>query len=510
MASMNSTSSFLGRVREICRDIDQARSLEALYEGLVHYLAKLGDASANDAGASSFMTIVNLDGAGHAFQISHGAGKYAAAVGASISDEATLEHLSCAARERSNHFSRDAVTFCFSHPKNLAILVYVELTREVGAEARELLGFVNDKVAGSIKAHSLAKQAMRTGRAMVVALASLAEHKDRDTGDHILRVAIMTDEIVQVLGELGHYRGEITPEFERHISTASILHDVGKVAIPDKIIKKPGKLDPAERRVVETHTLKGQKVLEKASRILDGNNYLLNLSCEIALHHHEHYDGQGYPARIAGQNIPLSARIAGLADVFDALTSARPYKKAWPEHEAIRYIGDQSGKQFDPLVVETFLKVMEYRQGAALIQWTEALSVKVDDMDNDHRILIDLINQLASAEKIGNRRIAESVLDELLNYAIDHFNREEQYLQQSGYPMPDLFAHKLQHAAFTESVQDIRWQYLHGFRPRINQEVLLFLRNWLSKHILVEDMKYAGAVGTQKYDQTQGEQYGTG
>ncbi len=497
---MNSASSFIGRVQKICRDIDQAHSLEALYENLAHHLARL-----NDAPASAFVTIVRHSSAVPAFRISHGTGKYAAAVGSAISDEATLEHLSCAARERSNRFSRNAVTFYFRHPENLAILAHVELAQEIAPEARDMLDFVNDKVVGSIKTHSLAKQAARTGRAMVIALASLAEHKDRNTGEHILRVAIMTDEIVQVLGELGHYPEQITPEFERHISTASILHDVGKIAIPDDILKKPGKLEPAERKTVETHPLKGQKVLEKASRILDGNNYLLNLSCEIALHHHEHYNGLGYPARIAGQGIPLSARIVGLADVFDALTSARPYKKAWPEHEAIRYIGEQSGKQFDPLVVEAFLKVMGYRQGAALIQWTEVLSVGVQGMDNDHRVLIDLINQLASAEKIGNRRIAESVLDELLNYAIDHFNREEQYLQQSGYPMPELFAHKLQHAAFTESVQDIRWQYLHGLHPRINQEVLLFLRDWLNKHILVEDMKYAGAASTQKYEQTQGE-----
>lgn len=498
---MNSASSFIGRVQDICRDIDSAHSLEALYEGLVHSLAKVCDTP-----ASAFVTIARHGGTVQPFRISHGTGKYAAAVGSIISDEAILEHLDCAARECSNRFSRNAVTFYFRHPENLTILAHVELAQEIAPEARELFNFINDKVAGSIRAHGLAKQAARTGRAMVIALASLAEHKDRDTGEHILRVAIMTDEIVQVLGELGYYPEQITPEFECHISTASILHDVGKIAIPDDILKKPGKLDPAERKAVETHTLKGQKVLEKASRILDGNNYLLNLSCEIALHHHEGYNGQGYPARIAGQDIPLSARIVGLADVFDALTSARPYKKAWPEQEAIRYISEQSGKQFDPLVVEAFLKVMDYRQGAALIQWTEALSVGVQGMDNDHRVLIDLINQLASAEKIGNRRIAESVLDELLNYAIDHFNREEQYLQQSGYPMPELFAHKLQHAVFTESVQDIRWQYLHGLHPRINQEILLFLRDWLNKHILVEDMKYAGAFGTQQYEQTQGEQ----
>jgi len=493
---MNSTLSFsfLGRVQEICQCIDQAGSLEALYENLAHYLAKVSDVP-----ASAFMSIVKYGDAEYTFQITHGTGRFAAATDSIVQDDLIHEHLSNAVRQRSNHYSQSAVTFCFPHPGGFAMLVHVELAQEIDVETQELLKFVNDKVACLIRTHSLAKQAMRTGRAMVIALASLAEHKDQDTGDHILRVAILTDEIVQVLGELGYYPEEITPEFERYISTASILHDVGKVAIPDSILKKPGQLDPEERKTVETHTLKGQKVLEKASRILDGNNYLLELSREIALHHHEQYNGQGYPARFAGNEIPLSARIVGLVDVFDALTSTRSYKKAWTEQEATRYICDQSGLQFDPKVVEAFLKVMEYRQGAALIHWTEAMTVNVSGMDNDHRVLIDLINQLASAEKIGNRRIAESVLDELLNYTIDHFNREERFLQKSGYPSSDLVAHKLLHASFAETVQDIRWQYLHGFRPRINQEVLLFLRDWLSKHILVEDMKYATAISTQKY-----------
>lgn len=485
---MNSIFPALDRVQAICREIGQSGTLEELYGNLVHCLAGI---SPTPEQASAFMTMVEYSATEYTFQIAHGTGRYAAATGSILREEPVQECLNQAVRQRSNYHSQNAVTFCFQHPDNLAILVHVEPAAAIDAETRKLLEFVNDKVVGSIRLHSLAKRAARTGRAMVVALASLAEHKDQDTGEHILRVAIMTDEIVQVLGELGHYRDKITPEFEHAISTASILHDVGKVAIPESILKKPGKLEPEERKVIETHTEKGQKVLEKASRILDGNNYLLSLSSEIALHHHEHYSGQGYPARIAGQDIPLSARIVGLVDVYDALTSARPYKKAWPEQEAIAYISEQAGIQFDPLVVEAFLKVMEYRQGVALIQWTESLSVKFSSMDDDHRVLIDLINQLASAEKIGNRRIAESVLDELVNYTIDHFNREEQFLQETGYPFPEQIAHKLQHASFAETIQDIRWQYLHGFRPKINREVLLFLRDWLSKHILVEDMKYA-------------------
>lgn len=489
---MNPTLCNLDRVLEICRDIDQAQSLEALYDDLILYLAKLADTSRP---ASAFMTVAEYSSSGYTFQIARGIGEYAGATGSILHDPALCSRLSEAIQQRSNHYSTDAVTFYFPHPENLAILVHLQPAPQIDAEMRSLLTFVTDKVVSTIRTLGLSKQSHRTGRAMVIALASLAEHKDQDTGEHLLRVAIMTDEIVQVLEELGYYRDLITPEFETYVSAASILHDVGKVAIPDSILKKPGKLDAEERKTVETHTIKGQKVLEKASRILDGNNYLLGLSSEIALHHHEAYNGKGYPARLAGQDIPLSARIVGLVDVYDALTSARPYKHAWSEEEAVRYIREQAGQQFDPQVVEAFLRVMEYRQGVALIHWSEAMSVKVAGMDNDHRVLIDLINQLAAAEKIGNRRIAESVLDELINYTIDHFNREEEFLQDTGYPFAELVTHKLQHASFSETIQDIRWQYLHGFRSRINRQVLLFLRDWLNKHILVEDMKYAVLQG---------------
>lgn len=483
---MNCAPPLLHRVLEICREIDQTPSLEALYENLAHYLARLGDAP-----ASAFMTVVKHGAAGYNLRISQGTGRYANAAGAALHDDLIRERLRNALGQRANQYDPGAVTFYFSHPDGFAILVYVEGLGEIDAESMKLLAFIDDKVVGSIRMHSLATQANRTGRAMVLALAGLAEHKDQDTGDHILRMAIMTDEIVQILVEQGHYLEEITPEFKRHIGTASILHDVGKVAIPDSILKKPALLDPEERAIIETHTVHGKKALEKASRILDGNDYLLNLSSEIALHHHEYYNGQGYPARLAGQDIPLSARIVGLVDVFDALITERPYKRAWTEQEAISYVTEQSGKQFDPLLVEALHKVMEYRKGSVPIQWTVALSVKDSDMDNDHRCLIDLINQLASAEKIGNRHIVESVLDKLLDYTIDHFHREEGHMQKSGYRFPELEAHKRQHTAFAQTIKDIRWQYLHGFHSRINQEVLLLLREWLSRHILTEDMKYS-------------------
>lgn len=480
---MNTTNIFLDKIQEACQDIARTSSLEDLYEHLIHFVEK-----ACGSAASGFMTVAEHEAPNHSFRVGRGSGRFANAAGKTLHDERAIKVLSNTINQRSNHHDSHCIAFYFPHPENFAVLTYTELQQPISGENRKLLTFLNDSVTSSIQAHTSAKLAERSNRATVIALASLAEHKDRDTGEHIMRVAIMTDEIVQVLGELGYYKELITPRFERLVGTASILHDVGKVAIPESILQKPGKLDPEERSTVETHTVKGQKVLEKASRMLDDNNYLLKLSSEIALCHHEHYDGKGYPNRLAGQQIPLAARIVGLTDVFDALASARPYKRAWPEDETIGYIKGQSGRQFDPLIVEAFLKVMDYRKEAKLIQWTEEMSVKVPHLDNDHRFLISLINQLASAEKIGNRRIAESVLDELINYTLDHFRREEQFLQEMGFS--DLAKHKRLHASFADTIQDVRWQYLHGFRPKINKEILLFLRNWLSKHILVEDMKY--------------------
>jgi hemerythrin-like metal-binding protein len=366
--------------------------------------------------------------------------------------------------------------------------VYVETSSPIEKERWQLLPFFTDQVSSSMSALSHAKHAERASRATVVALASLAEHKDQNTGDHILRVARMTDELVQMLENHGHYRERITPTFKRFIGMASVLHDVGKVAVPDAILQKPGRLDPDERKIIETHTLKGRRVLEKASRILEGNDDLIELAAEVALYHHERYDGRGYPEGLAGEAIPLSARIVGLADVYDALSSRRPYKKAWTEEETVGYIAEEAGGHFDPILVDAFQRVMAHRREATLVRWTPDMSVCVERLDEDHQLLIALINQVAAAEHIGNRRIVESVLDELVNYTIEHFRREEAYMRAMDYPA--MSAHMLLHAAFTESIQDIRWQYLHGLRPNISGDVLSFLRDWLSKHILVEDREY--------------------
>jgi putative two-component system response regulator len=130
------------------------------------------------------------------------------------------------------------------------------------------------------------------------------------------------------------------------------MHDVGKIGIPDSILLKPGKLIPEERTVMETHTIIGGK-------ILSGNpSKLMSMAKEIALTHHEKWDGSGYPNGLKGENIPLAGRIAALADVFDALTTERPYKKAWEADKAAALIKENSGSQFDPELLERFISIL--------------------------------------------------------------------------------------------------------------------------------------------------------
>ena len=177
-------------------------------------------------------------------------------------------------------------------------------------------------------------------------LALAAEYRDDDTGQHTRRVGKMAAELAETLG-LPHSQLVLFEE-------AASLHDIGKIAIPDAILLKPGKLTPAEFDIMKTHTFIGAQILSGS------NSPLLQLAEEIARTHHECWDGSGYDG-ISGDAIPLSGRIVALADVFDALTHDRPYKIAWSKEEANAEIQGQSGRRFDPEVVKAFVWVMRQR-----------------------------------------------------------------------------------------------------------------------------------------------------
>jgi putative two-component system response regulator len=180
---------------------------------------------------------------------------------------------------------------------------------------------------------------------VVKRLGLAAEFRDNETGCHIMRMS----EIVVILAEALGYSGRECSL----LRNASQMHDVGKIGIPDEILLKPGALTAEERKSMEQHTIIG-------ARLLGGNSSrLLQQAEEIALTHHEHWDGSGYPNGLQGTEIPLSGRIAAVADVFDALTSDRPYKQAWPVEDAVELIRSQRGRQFDPQVVDAFMAHLE-------------------------------------------------------------------------------------------------------------------------------------------------------
>ncbi|BBA70906.1 HD domain-containing phosphohydrolase [Geobacter sulfurreducens] len=192
--------------------------------------------------------------------------------------------------------------------------------------------------------------------ATIFAMAKLAESRDEDTGGHLERVREYCRELAKDLRSHSSYSDHITAEFIDCIQHAAPLHDIGKVAIPDGILQKPGKLTPEEFEAMKSHTVIGADTLQLVFNSYPGNMFI-GMGIEIALYHHERWDGSGYPDGLVGKNIPLPARIMALADVYDALRSDRCYRKGLTHDQARTIILEGDGKHFDPEVVMAFLRI---------------------------------------------------------------------------------------------------------------------------------------------------------
>jgi putative two-component system response regulator len=175
-------------------------------------------------------------------------------------------------------------------------------------------------------------------------LGRAAEYKDNETGMHIVRMSKISCLLGKAVGMNEHDYNLLL--------NASPMHDIGKIGIPDSVLLKPGKLTPEEWRIMKTHVQIGANILS------DDSAELLSMAHSIALTHHEKYDGSGYPNGLVGESIPLVGRISAIADVFDALTSERPYKKAWSVESAVVLIKKERGKHFDPMLVDMFIKLL--------------------------------------------------------------------------------------------------------------------------------------------------------
>ncbi len=229
-------------------------------------------------------------------------------------------------------------------------------SREVGAFSPSEISMCSmlvDQMSYSLENIRLVNELSRSRDAVIRGMALLAEIRDSHIGGHLNRICAYSKYLAEALLDRPGY-SEVTPTFIDTIARSAALHDVGKVGIPDAILLKPGKLTVPEFEVMKSHTTMGAELLEGLMR--DYGEYgMISMGVEMAIAHHERWDGGGYPEGISGLDIPLSARILTICDVYDALTSRRVYKGAWSMEETMANIRENSGQHFDPELVKIFL-----------------------------------------------------------------------------------------------------------------------------------------------------------
>ncbi len=209
----------------------------------------------------------------------------------------------------------------------------------------ELVSVLSGQAAVAIENARLYEKLQQSYLSTIVTLSGIAESKDFYTDKHMKDISEFAVEIARRLG---------LPDAEvEHIRMAALLHDLGKISVPDDILKKPGKLTAEEMAVIRNHPARGAKMLEAIEPLREAR--------EIILHHHEYFDGSGYPDGLKGKDIPLGARIIAVADAFDAMTTNRPYRKALPMDKVLQELRDFSGRQFDPAIVEILLSILRER-----------------------------------------------------------------------------------------------------------------------------------------------------
>lgn len=199
------------------------------------------------------------------------------------------------------------------------------------------------------------REVVRIQRDIIGSFAAMIEARDGITGLHIKNTGNLVRVLVNVMAVDKHYRDIITPEYADMVAAAARLHDIGKIAIPDRILQKEGKLTEEEFAIMKTHPQEGAKILKHTLKDLENDTYC-EIAYDMAMYHHEKYNGAGYPEGIKGEQIPLSARIMAVVDVYDALRSKRHYKEGFSKEKAIAIMEESKGTHFDPYIDELFLK----------------------------------------------------------------------------------------------------------------------------------------------------------
>ena len=325
-----------------------------------------------------------------------------------------------------------------------------------------------------------------TREAVVNGMAILAEHRDDDTGLHIQRVKAFC----KLLAETVSFPTVLSVESVHSIALCSVLHDIGKVGIPDSILKKPGKLDSNEFEIMKEHTLIGAKIISQTCQLIENDDFL-QTAVEIIEGHHEKWDGTGYPYGLIGSAIPLSARIMAIADVYDALTSKRVYKSAFSHEQAVRIIKEGAGKHFDPHLVECFTE-LEDKFSIISGRDVELPDFGIEVIDNQHKLLMQLHQELVVdlLKIISTRRKMEklySSLKKLIASSEEHFRCEEQLMKQYSYP--GMNEHIMAHKDIVHRMKVLLEDCVKGNEKAID-EALYFVKYWIIRHVGEVDVEF--------------------
>lgn len=227
---------------------------------------------------------------------------------------------------------------------------------ELGNLYASLTKMAHDSAGYIDKVETQSRLISKMQQEIIVDFADMVEARDKCTGDHIKNTSAYVEAIAKELQAQNAFDGQMTDDFIARLVRSAPLHDVGKIKISDIILNKPGKLTDDEFALMKTHTVEGREILTHSSSLANESGYL-DQAIEMANYHHERWDGKGYPTGAAGEQIPISARIMAVADVFDALVSQRSYKKPFSFEEAMQIINNDSGSHFDPTVVGAFNKI---------------------------------------------------------------------------------------------------------------------------------------------------------
>lgn len=356
----------LEKVIEASGSLFETKSLDKFFAGILEQIDVL---LTDSVGSLLFVRALDDKGMPHdSIRVIAGSGRFAIIQPTTLDqfpEYAVREAVKRAVMEKTSGYADGHCAVFFQARGNFLSIIYSELSHNTPMLDPRLIDLFCSKASIAFDNVLLFQQVSLAQESTVTALARLAEFKDSNTGGHILRVRDLVKATAEELHRRGQHKNELDDTVLEKIGLASVLHDVGKVAVPDAILMKPGPLDQKEWEIMRKHATAGSSILDEASRRILGKSFL-SIGAEIAECHHEKWDGTGYPRGLKGTNIPLTARICAVADVYDALVSKRPYKNAWDKSDARQYVADRSGTEFDPDVVSAFLKVLDrFAEGEA-------------------------------------------------------------------------------------------------------------------------------------------------